>query len=305
MLLGWHLFRVVVGRGAPAWQGLVLALLCVANPLTLEGVSIGHPEEALAGALVVGAVLAVRRHAVGGGVLAGLAVATKQWALLAVPVAIVAAAAGRRVAVVVAAGAVAACLLVPMTVADPDASQRVREEVLDNTTANLLSVWYPVVPVERQPGYAPGSPDHEVRRLPFGLTRAAVAPLIVGIAAALALLLWRRAGPGGPAPDQTMALLAMLLILRCALDPWNLEYYAAASLMAICAWEALTRTGLPLISLLYAAGAWVMFGPLLSIESDTLVSGLFLMLTALFVGYMALAAFAPARIDRGRVGSAA
>ena len=242
VLLGWHLYRVVVGRGGPGWQGLVLALLCVANPLTVEGVSIGHPEEALAGALVVGAVLAVPRHAIGGGVLAGLAVATKQWALLAVPVAIVAAT-GRRVAVTVAAGAAAACLLVPMAVADPDASQRAREEVLDVNTVNLLSVWYPVVPVERLPGYAPGSPDHEVRRLPLGLSRAAVAPLIVAIAVALALLLWRRSGPAGPALEQAVALLAMLLILRCALDPWNLEYYAAASLMAICAWEALTRPG--------------------------------------------------------------
>ena len=63
------------GRGA----------LCLVNPLTWEAIRLGHPEELLGGALCVGAVLAaLRGRTLPAAVLLGLALATKQWAVIAV-----------------------------------------------------------------------------------------------------------------------------------------------------------------------------------------------------------------------------
>ena len=65
-------------------RGVALGL-CVANPLTLRALEIGHPEELLGAVLCVAAVLlAARDRPLWAGLLLGLAIANKQWALLAV-----------------------------------------------------------------------------------------------------------------------------------------------------------------------------------------------------------------------------
>ena len=43
--------------------------------------------------------------------------------------------------------------------------------------------------------------------------------------------------------DDALALLALALLLRCALDPWNLVYYHLPCALALVAWE--TRRGRP------------------------------------------------------------
>lgn len=59
--------------------------VCVANPLTLQALELGHPEELLGACLCVAAVLlAARGRAVWAGALLGLAIANKEWAVLAV-----------------------------------------------------------------------------------------------------------------------------------------------------------------------------------------------------------------------------
>src|SRR5271155_969538 len=59
--------------------------VCVANPLTLRALELGHPEELLGGALCVAAVLlAARERPLWAGLALGLAIANKEWALLAV-----------------------------------------------------------------------------------------------------------------------------------------------------------------------------------------------------------------------------
>jgi hypothetical protein len=293
--LGGALYRVVGRRGGPTYQGVVLAALCVFNPMTFEAVASGHPEEPLAAALVVGAVLVAARRPLAGGVLTGLAVATKQWAALALPL-VMLAAPGRRVALAVVAVAVGAVLLVPMALGDRAASDRVREQVLSSRSVNELSIWYPVSPVRRVRGDGATVQDRDYRRMPFGANRGTAAPAILLLSVLLALVLWRRAGPGGPRADQVMALLALLCGLRCVLDPGNQDYYAAGTLLAICAWEAQARRGLPVIALLFALAAEMAYGPLLVTYGRGLASAIFLTLMAAFSVYMALAAFAPRRI---------
>ena len=59
--------------------------LCAANPITLRALDIGHPEELLGAVLCAGAVLAaLRGRATLAGVLLGLAMANKAWAVLAI-----------------------------------------------------------------------------------------------------------------------------------------------------------------------------------------------------------------------------
>ena len=84
--------------------------LCVANPVTLRALEIGHPEELLCAAFAIGAVLAASdRRTVLAAVLLGLAIASKAWAVLAIgPVLL--ALPGRRVLALAIAGTVtAAC----------------------------------------------------------------------------------------------------------------------------------------------------------------------------------------------------
>ena len=69
----------------------------------------------------------------------------------------------------------------------------------------------------------------------------------------------RRRGPDAPvglAPPRDgrgarrtrSPLLALLLLMRCAVDPWNNAYYAVPAVISLGAWEALTRRGLPVAS---------------------------------------------------------
>ena len=103
-------------------RGLVLGLF-VANPLTLLALEVGHPEELLGAALCLGAILlaaageASRRRALAAGVLLGLAIANKQWALLAAGPVLLALPAARRLACCAAALAVAALIEAPLLIA--------------------------------------------------------------------------------------------------------------------------------------------------------------------------------------------
>ena len=80
--------RRLAGRPA-ALGGLdahqVAALcLCALNPLTLHALEFGHPEELLGAVLCVWAVLLAQRgRAVSAGIVLGLAIANKEWALVA------------------------------------------------------------------------------------------------------------------------------------------------------------------------------------------------------------------------------
>jgi len=77
--------RLAAERGASqAVQGIVTGL-AVINPVTFRALHWGHPEELLTAALCVGAVLAaLRNRQIVAAVLLGLALASKQWAVLAV-----------------------------------------------------------------------------------------------------------------------------------------------------------------------------------------------------------------------------
>lgn len=78
----WLCARMRTAGMSRLWRGAALGV-CVANPMTLQALELGHPEELLGACLCVAAVLlAARGRPIWAGVLLGLAIANKEWALL-------------------------------------------------------------------------------------------------------------------------------------------------------------------------------------------------------------------------------
>jgi hypothetical protein len=63
-------------------------------------------------------------------------------------------------------------------------------------------------------------------------------------------------------PDDALALLALLFLLACVLDAGRQTYEHVPFLLALVAWEGLTRRGLPIASLVSALAIWAAPGDL-------------------------------------------
>jgi Glycosyltransferase family 87 len=231
-------------RGWP----LVL-LLTAAGPLVLQTLKYGHPEDLLATAAAVGAVLVARDgRPTAAGLLLVVAVLAKQWAVLAIGPALLAAPAGHwRIAVIAALGSVA--IVGAEMLYHPLARGGL------TSTADLFhphQVWWPFG-VAAPPEFT--AAGHGVRTSPDWL-RPITHPLIVALALPLTLAAWRR--PDRSA-DDAFALLALLFLARCALDPWNLVYYHLPLVTALIAWEVRRGRDWPLLGLATSAAAWLSF----------------------------------------------
>lgn len=201
---------------------IAATVCCMGSPIVLILFFGGHPEEILGAVLCVAAVvLAARGRAGWAGVLAGLAVANKPWALVAVPVVIAVLPRGRIRATIFAAGSACLVLLPIVAVRDHGA---LRASAHGAQVAGLFNppqlLWW------------------------FGRDSWIVndaRPGIVLISVLLALL-WRlrrpTVRPGTSATQDALLLLALVLLLRAALDPWNNVYYHLPFLFALLALEA-------------------------------------------------------------------
>jgi hypothetical protein len=273
--------------------------LLVLNPMVENAMQYGHPEEVLGAALCAGAVLAaIRGRPVWAGVMLALAVTTKQWAALAVvPVAIALPRVHRRAAL--AALAVAAVLTVPFLVANWQRFSDVTHQISSpGTEVRPTNVYAPFVEVEHRRVFD-GVEYISLRRLtwPAWAGRASrFAILVVGVALAALYAFRRRAEE-----DRTdvMALLALLLLLRCMLDTLNNGYYHLPFLFALAAWEGLKRGGLPIATLLATLATWLIWGRLvLKGEDPRLLTACYLAWTVPMAAYLSLVLFAPERAGR-------
>jgi hypothetical protein len=252
--LGLALARLAADAGqSPAVQGLV-AGLAVVNPLTFRALHWGHPEELLAGALCVGAVLAaLRGRSAPAGVLLGLALATKQWAVLAVLPALLAAPGG-RVALLAIAGSLFAALTVPLALAHSESFGAVASAAAgrsaEGASTTPWNVWWPIADLTDV-----GSGD---RWMAPAWVSTLSHPLIVLAALPLSALLWRRRDRRA---DDALLLLTLLLLLRCLLDNWNNDYYHVPFLLSLLAWESVRRPGAPALTLTVAMLLGLSFWP--------------------------------------------
>ena len=280
-----------LGRGrTAAWSALAL---CALNPLTLRALEIGHPEELLGGALCVAAALAAgSRRPLLAGLLLGLAIANKPWAALAaIPVALMAP--ERRVLLLAAAGATAAALIAPMLLVGGQAADNVGRAATD--AGSIFQPW--------QVWWFLGEHGHQVMgvygekadfRAAPGWIGQVARPLVVLIPVALSLVLARRLR-SRPSHDGLL-LLALVLLLRCMLDPWNVVYYELPFLLALVAWEVHARDGAPVISLAAMLLCWVTLEPLTRMISPDLQAVAFLAWSVPMALAMAVRLFDPERL---------
>jgi hypothetical protein len=244
----WLIARVPRARGATFVKAVTLGL-CVASPVAFRAFELGHPEELLGAVLCVSAVLCAQRgRAVAAGVLLGLAIANKEWALLAVGPALLALP-SRRTLMLLSAAAAAGVVLAPLVLVG-GGGFAARAGATASGTGGIFAPMQ-VFWLLGETGAAPAV---------MGAVRTISHPLIISISLPLTALLWRsRAGTARAAhePAVAMLLLALLLLLRCMIDPWDNVYYPLPLLMALLVWETCERRRPPALALLATGTVWV------------------------------------------------
>ncbi len=234
-ILGGWLLRSAQSQGR--WPSpLGIALVCALNPVMILAIFGGHPEEVLGGTLCVAAVIAAARGRAGWcAVFLSLAVVNKTWALVAVPVA-VAALPNQRIRALLITAAISGAVLIPVTAIRASQTGVATAAVAGTGIGNIFNppqlLWW----------FGPNSWIAPHARL-----------LIVALAFVLGALWWLRTRrqPSAPSVESSLLLLALVLLVRAALDPWNNPYYHLPFLFALLAYEAYTRRW-PILTLIYS-----------------------------------------------------
>ncbi|MGA9285566.1 MAG: glycosyltransferase 87 family protein [Solirubrobacteraceae bacterium] len=287
--------------------------LCVANPVTLYALEIGHPEELLGACLCVAAVLlASREKWLGAGVLLGLAIANKEWALLALGPVLLALPAKRRPACVASASGVAAAVLGPLVLVG-SGGFAAGTKAFASASGEIFQPWqlwwffgtpnHVAAPSGASPAVPIGAAlsTHPHWRIAPTWISGVPHPLILAVGLGLAGAVWlqrrRRIGTGTLGEREAMLLLALTMLLRCLLDDWDVMYYLLPFLFALLAWEARGPSlRPPVLALSSTALAWLSFQWLPEHTSPDAQAAFFLAWTLPLVGLLGLALFKPAAL---------
>jgi glycosyl transferase family 87 len=299
-LLAVFLAVTMIQRGRPWMLWALLAAACLINPLTYQAAFYGHPEESLAAALVVGAVIAAGRGKwLIGGLMLGAAVATKQWALLAVLPTLIAAPAGTRVRVALTCAALAATLILPMAAGNPErfraAQERVSVTDAYTNTVTATNVWWPFATASTGQGIDIDGSAKELTQYSLPGSAGRVMHLAVIAAALLLCLLYaRRRGRGNP--EDLLQLVALLFLARCMLDPVAVSDHHLPFLMVLISFEALRRQ-VPVLSAYTIAAVLLMNEVVAPSGEPWLINAVYLAWTFPLAGALALSLFAPHRYE--------
>jgi hypothetical protein len=241
-LFGIYVARAMGQDGRRKLAQAAVVVLAIVNPVTLRAVHFGHPEEVLGAALLAAsAVAAVRGRPWIAAILVALAVANKQWAIIGLPavVLILVLSVGRErlKGPALALVGVGALLTVPLLIVDAGSLVKVFRGMADLRGSYVFpgDIWYPFAPdlsAQRAAHSMIG-----LKQMPDWLGLIA-RPLIVTMGLALPLLFARRvaADPQG----RGLALLALVMLLRCALDPADNGYYHVPFFLALLAADGLS-----------------------------------------------------------------
>lgn len=251
--LAWWLERTLRADGRPALDRWAVVAVVLGAPVVLRTLRDGHPEDVLAGVLAVAAVLAAARgRAIPAGVALGLAVTAKPWAVLAVLPVLLAAPRG-RVVLLAAAGLAAAAVYLPILLLAEHRGGADLNAVV--TTGRLFHPQQLLWPLREAHTLGGGVTAYTAPAWAGRIAHPAI--VLAGVALTAIWGLRRRAT--GAVPDDALLALAACLMLRCLLDPWNLAYYAVPPMLALVAWEALRRDGLPVLTIALGALTWLSF----------------------------------------------
>jgi hypothetical protein len=256
-LLGVWLAGLARVRGTGLVGQVTIVALAIFNPFVQSALGMGHPEELLTASLAIGAVVAaVEQRSLLSGVLLGLAVATKQWAVIAAfPV--VAVLDGDRIRALAGAAAVTALCTLPAFALAPGVFLAnnfalLHEHYLEPSAWSWL---FPVAP--RVTVHLAGGLVHRGPRLDAGIV-GLLHPLIIATGAAIALML-RRLDRGRRTVDRIFAAVALMFLLRCTLDTETMPYYHAPLFAVLLAWDVMRGENLPIRALGAAAVGYALF----------------------------------------------
>lgn len=281
-------FRLMLLRGQHVLIVLALIAAITLGPATLAEVRWGHPEEMLGAALAVAAVLAaIHRRSVAAGVLAGLAIATKQWGIFAVlPVLMLSP--GQRVRVACIAAAVASVFILPMIIGDPT---KFIEQNFNTAVAQLgvtpTNVWWPF----HRPGFDPTVHQH-LNVIPSVL-RELSHPLALALVLGLSLLYWRRGADRNP--YDALQLLALLFLIRCVLDPLTISYHHVPFVLTIATYEGLRRRGIPVLTLISTAAILLLAYFIAPLNKPDLMNAIYLAWALPTIAYLTVSCFGSRR----------
>lgn len=240
-IFGLALARFIEQRGrGPLVCGAVVVLATV-NPVALRAIHFGHAEEALGAALLAGAMLsAVARRPWLATTLVALAVVNKQWGVIGLPavlVVLIASVGWERVRrPILGLVAIMAALLVPLLIVDAGSLVDLTKKMADlrHTYVWPASIWHGIAPdlppdlaAQSQPG---------LHAIPDWLGLIA-RPLIVAIGIGVPLAFARRVRQD--VLHRAFPLLALVMLLRCALDPADNGYYHLPFFLAVLGADAI------------------------------------------------------------------
>jgi hypothetical protein len=265
-LLGvWLIARMRAAGRRRLDRGLVL-VLCVANPVTLTTLEYGHPEELLGGSLCVMAVLAAGapavsiRRALLVGVTIGLAIANKEWALVALGPLMLALPPGRRAITLAAAVLTAGAVLAPLLL--DSAGFAAGTNAVANTSTTIFQPWQVFWFFGHHGALVHGAFGNAKPGYRIGPEWAATIshPLVLLFAAALTAALWLWSSGARMSLQRALLALSLMLLARCMLDTWDALYYPLPFLLALLAWESREPSNRPpLLTLTFSALVWFSF----------------------------------------------
>jgi hypothetical protein len=265
-VLALALARLQRSEGKPALSRWLLIGLVVASPASNWALKYGHPEELLTTALCVGGMLLVIRGRITtGAVLLGLAVASKQWALLALPIALAVAPREHRIRLVTFSGCAALALFAPLALVNTGHFVAANKGL---ASAALFfrpqQIWWTL-----HLDYLRHLGGTFYERAPITLVARYSRPLTVLSAVLLGGAYWLRRRR--LQPSDAMLVLALVMLLRGMLDPWDEIYYQLPFLVSLGAWEICSQRA-PLFTLAASILVWTGFEPVDLVSSGDIAN---------------------------------
>jgi hypothetical protein len=304
----WMVARMRREGRPPLARAVTLGVL-VANPVMLCALELGHAEELLGASLCIGAVMLAARTSGGhgralvAGAMLGLAIANKEWALLATGPVLLVLPGRQRVTCLLGAGASAAAVLAPLLLSSGGFIAGTR--ALASPASAIFQPWQVFWFLGHHGALvhgAFGAPKPGFR-VALSWTGTVSHPLILVVAAAITAALWLRSRR--LSERDALLALAVLLMMRCLLDTWDAVYYPLPFIVAVLAWEVTGPVARPpLLALASSALVWVDFHWMPLHVSPDAEAAFFLAWALPLTAWLCVCGLAPGRLAlrRTRVG---